>query len=176
MALNKYISAAAEEQGSHPIRNQIRDGLQFAFVSDEPTHHFYITSFFAILVGLSLLVLGHNLDGIGLRADVTNRCRCLAAGVHFRKTTLHICHGSDIMRCDQARPMDVNSEALKMKQCDRATDHTHRRHVNGQPPHRYKQIYVNITHLSDPMHQRMDPIGLGTTPAVPVVATAGRGG
>ena len=62
-------------------------------------------------MGLSLLVLGHDLDGIGLHADSTDRCRCLAAGVHFRKSTLHICNDSDTMGYDQMRPMGVDDEA-----------------------------------------------------------------
>ena len=116
----------AEEQGSYmyPIRNQIRDVVQLAYVLDPTTHHLYITSLFALLVGLSLLVLGHDLDGIGPRADSIDRCRCRCladAGVHFRKPALHNCNCSDTMRYDQMRTMDVDDEAWKMKQSDRPT-------------------------------------------------------
>ena len=114
----------AEEQGSYPIRIQIRDVVQVAYVLDSTTHHFHITSLFAILVGLSLLVLGHDLDGIGPHADSIDRCRCLAgAGVHFRKPTLHKCNCSDTMRYDQMRPMDMDDAAWEMKQSDRPTIH-----------------------------------------------------
>ena len=89
---------------------------------DPTTHHFHITSLFVILVGLSLLVLGHDLDGIGPHANSIDRCRCLAcAGVHFRKPTLHNCNCSDTMEYDQMRTMDVDDEVWKMKQSDRPT-------------------------------------------------------